>query len=172
MVDYDLLSKGISSNRRQGKIESVVYTLKRIEKVGIAPLDLVDETSVKLMRKQFRSMATSLQVEKAIDLMEILAGLGFKIKELVDPFDVVKSCVDISNPQLAIRYAYLLPHTEILLCRIIHGFGKKGDMVSVMTAYEACKQILDTPNMYICRTMVDVCGLCGDYVKSRYIYEA
>lgn len=74
IVDYDLLSKGISSNLRQGKIESVVYTLKRIEKVGIAPLDLVDESSVKLMRKQFRAMANSVQVEKAIDLMEILAG--------------------------------------------------------------------------------------------------
>ncbi|CAA7021177.1 unnamed protein product [Microthlaspi erraticum] len=171
MVDSDLLSKGISLNLRQGKIESVVYTLRRIEKVGIAPLDLVDESSVKLMRKQFRAMANSVQVEKAIDLMEILAGFRFKIKDLVDPFDVVKICVDISNPQLAIRYACLLPHTEILLCRIIHGFGKKGDMVSVMTAYEACKQILDTPNMYIYRTMIDVCGLCGDYVKSRYIYE-
>ncbi|KFK24734.1 hypothetical protein AALP_AA8G017500 [Arabis alpina] len=171
MVDSELLSKGISLNLRQGKIEIVVYTLKRIEKVGIAPLDLVDESSVKLMRRQFRAMANSVLVEKAIDLMEILAGFGFKIKDLVDPFDVVKICVDISNPQLAIRYACLLPHTEILLCRIIHGFGKKGDMVSVMTAYEACKEILDTPNMYIYRTMIDVCGLCGDYVKSRYIYE-
>ncbi|CAH2074407.1 unnamed protein product [Thlaspi arvense] len=171
MVDYDLLSKGISLNLRQGKIESVVYTLKRIEKVGIAPLGLVDVSSVKLMRKHFRAMANSVQVERAIDLMEILAGFKFKIKELVDPFDIVKICVDISNPQLAIRYACLLPHTEILLCRIIHGFGKKGDMVSVLTAYEACKQILDTPNMYIYRTMIDVCGLCGDYVKSRYIYE-
>ncbi|ESQ40192.1 hypothetical protein EUTSA_v10012661mg [Eutrema salsugineum] len=171
MVDSDLLSKGISLNLRQGKIESVVYTLQRIEKVGIAPLDLVDESSVKLMRKHFRAMANSVQVEKAIDLMEILAGFRFKIKELVDPFDVVKICVDISNPQLAIRYACLLPHTELLLCRIIHGFGKKGDMVSVLTAYEACKQILDNPNMYIYRTMIDVCGLCGDYVKSRYIYE-
>lgn len=74
MVDSDLLSKGISLNLRQGKIESVVFTLKRIEKVGIAPLDLVDESSVKLMRKQFRAMANSVQVEKAIDLMEILAG--------------------------------------------------------------------------------------------------
>ncbi|KAL1200102.1 Pentatricopeptide repeat-containing protein [Cardamine amara subsp. amara] len=171
MVDSDLLSKGISLNLRQGKIESVVYTLKRLEKVGIAPLDLVDESSLRLMRKLFRAMANSVQVEKAIDLMEILAGFGFKIKDLVDPFDVVKICVDVCNPQLAIRYACLLPHTEILLCRIIHGFGKKGDMVSVMTTYEACKQILDTPNMYIYRTMIDVCGLCGDYVKSRYIYE-
>ncbi|KAH0908034.1 pentatricopeptide repeat-containing protein At5g02830, chloroplastic [Brassica rapa] len=172
MVDSDLLSKGIALNLRQGKVESVVYTLKRIEKVGIAPLDLVnDDSSVKLMRKQFRAMANSVQVEKAIDLMEILAGFRFKIKDLVDPFDVIKICVDISNPQLALRYACLLPHTEILLCRIILGFGKKGDMASVMTAYEACKQILDAPNMYIYRTMIDVCGLCGDYVKSRYIYE-
>lgn len=76
---------------------------------------------------------------------------------------------DVMNMQC--RYACFLPHTEILLCRIILGFGKKGDMVSVMTAYEACKQILDAPNMYIYRTMIDVCGLCGDYVKSRYIYE-
>ncbi|KAJ0244038.1 Pentatricopeptide repeat-containing protein [Hirschfeldia incana] len=171
LVDSDLLSKGIQSNLRQGKVESVVYTLKRIEKVGIAPLDLVDDSCVKLMRKQFRAMANSVQVEKAIDLMEILAGFRFKIKDLVDPFDVIKICVDISNPQLALRYACLLPHTEILLCRIILGFGKKGDMGSVMTAYEACKQILDAPNMYIYRTMIDVCGLCGDYVKSRYIYE-
>ncbi|CAN8237442.1 unnamed protein product [Cochlearia groenlandica] len=171
MVDSDLLSKGISMNLRQGDVESVVYTLNRIEKVGIAPLELVDESSLRSMRRLFRAMANSVQVEKAIDLMEILAGFRFKIKDLVDPFDVVKICVDISNPQLAIRYACLLPHTEILLCRIIHGFGKKGDMASVMTAYEACKEILDTPNMYIYRTMIDVCGLCGDYVKSRCIYE-
>ncbi|CAH8379400.1 unnamed protein product [Eruca vesicaria subsp. sativa] len=171
LVDSHLLTKGIQLNLRQGKVESVVYTLKRIEKVGIAPLDLVDDASVKLMRKHFRAMANSVQVEKAIDLMEILAGFSFKIKDLVDPFDVIKICVDISNPQLALRYACLLPHTEILLCRIILGFGKKGDMVSVMTAYEACKEILDAPNMYIYRTMIDVCGLCGDYVKSRYIYE-
>lgn len=76
MIDSQLLSKGIALNLRQGKVESVVYTLKRIEKVGIAPLDLVnDDSSVKLMRKQFRAMANSVQVEKAIDLMEILAGI-------------------------------------------------------------------------------------------------
>lgn len=75
IVDSDLLTKGIQLNLRQGKVESVVYTLKRIEKVGIAPLDLVDDSSVKLMRKHFRAMANSLQVEKAIDLMEILAGI-------------------------------------------------------------------------------------------------
>ena len=25
--------------------------------------------------------------------------------------------------------------------------------------------------MYVYRTIIDVCGLCGDYMKSRYIYE-
>lgn len=40
-----------------------------------------------------------------------------------------------------------------------------------LTAYEASMQNLSTPNMYVFRTIIDVCGLCGDYIKARYIYE-
>lgn len=32
-----------------------------------------------------------------------ISGFRFKIKDLVDPFDVIKICVDISDPQLALR---------------------------------------------------------------------
>ena len=69
------------------------------------------------------------------------------------------------------RYACILPHAHILFCTIIHEFGKKGDLVSALTTYEASKQNLSAPNMYVFRTIIDVCGLCGDYMKSRYIYE-
>ncbi|KFK43480.1 hypothetical protein AALP_AA1G130400 [Arabis alpina] len=92
LVDSEFLSKGISLNLRPGKIEIV------------------------LMKRQFRAMSNSVQIEKAIDLMEIRVGFRFKIKDLVDPLMSMQCC--------------LLPHTKILLCRIIYGFGKKGDMVS------------------------------------------
>lgn len=59
----------------------------------------------------------------------------------------------------------------MLFCTIINEFGKKGDLVSALAAYEASKQTVSGPNMYIYRTMIDVCGLCGDYMKSRYMYE-
>lgn len=69
------------------------------------------------------------------------------------------------------RYACLLPHAHILFCNIISEFGKRRDLVSALKAYEASKKHLNTPNMYIYRATIDTCGLCRDYMKSRYIYE-
>lgn len=69
------------------------------------------------------------------------------------------------------RYASIFPHAQILYCTIIHEFGKKGDLRSALAAFEASKHKLSGPNMYAYRTAIDVCGLCGDYIKSRYIYE-
>lgn len=43
--------------------------------------------------------------------------------------------------------------------------------MSALTVFEASKQKLSGPNMYAYRTIIDVCGLCGDYLKSRSIYE-
>lgn len=59
----------------------------------------------------------------------------------------------------------------MLFCSIILEFGKKRDLVSAMKAFEASKQNMSSPNMHAYRTMIDVCGLCGDYLKSRAIYE-
>lgn len=70
-----------------------------------------------------------------------------------------------------LRYAQNLPHAEVLFCSIILEFGKKRDLGSAMKAFEASKQILSSPNMHAYRTIIDVCGLCGDYLKSRAIYE-
>lgn len=38
-------------------------------------------------------------------------------------------------------------------------------------AYTESKANMNGPNMYIYRSIIDVCGLCGDYKKSRNIYE-
>lgn len=69
------------------------------------------------------------------------------------------------------RYACLLPHANIIFCDIIYEFGKRGDLASALTVYEASKKNLSSTNMYIYRTAIDVCGSCGDYLKSRHIYE-
>lgn len=69
------------------------------------------------------------------------------------------------------RYACIVPRADILFCNFVREFGKKRDLVSALRAYEASKKHLSSPNMYICRTIIDVCGLCGDYMKSRAIYE-
>jgi len=69
------------------------------------------------------------------------------------------------------RYACLLPHAEILFCNIISEFGKRRDLASALKAYELSKKHVNTPNMYLYRAIIDACGLCRDYMKSRYIYE-
>lgn len=69
------------------------------------------------------------------------------------------------------RCARNFPTAHILFCSIILEFGKKGDIMCAMDVFEASKQDMDRPNMYIYRTIIDVCGLCGDYLRSRSIYE-
>lgn len=44
-----------------------------------------------------------------LDRCFIDSGFQFTIKELVNPSYIVKICVDKRNPNLAIRYAFLLP---------------------------------------------------------------
>lgn len=69
------------------------------------------------------------------------------------------------------RYACTLPHAHIIFCDAVYEFGKKGDLVSALIAYEASKKNSTSTNMYLYRTIIDVCGRCHDYQKSRYIYE-
>lgn len=69
------------------------------------------------------------------------------------------------------RFAFLLPRERILLCDIINEFGKRRDLDSALIAYQRYKERMTIPNMYVFRSIIDVCGLCGDHMKSRSIYE-
>ncbi|XP_054809246.1 pentatricopeptide repeat-containing protein At5g02830, chloroplastic isoform X2 [Prosopis cineraria] len=84
---------------------------------------------------------------------------------------MIRQCVHNHQPKLAVRYACLLPHAQILFSTIIAEFGRMRDLNSALRAYEASKKNLTGPNMYIYRAIIDACGLCGDYQKSRCIYE-
>ncbi|KAK9291150.1 hypothetical protein L1049_009338 [Liquidambar formosana] len=170
-LNVGLVSRGISGVLREGKIWSVVEVLRSVEKLGISALGLFDGSAIKMLAKECRRIVDCGEVEEAVELMEILAGFRFSIKKLVEPHDVIKICIEKCNPEMAVRYACILPHAQILFCTIIHEFGKKGDLRSALTAFETSKHKLSGPNMYAYRMMIDVCGLCGDSVKSRYIYE-
>ncbi|XP_043710490.1 pentatricopeptide repeat-containing protein At5g02830, chloroplastic [Telopea speciosissima] len=100
-------------------------------------------------------------------------GVGFRfcIKEIVDPLEIVTMCTQKRTPHLAVRYVCMLPHAHVLFSSIIHEFGKRQDLASALIAYEASRSKSDKPNMYVCRTIIDVCGVCGDSLRSRYIYE-
>ncbi|XP_021289489.1 pentatricopeptide repeat-containing protein At5g02830, chloroplastic isoform X2 [Herrania umbratica] len=171
MLGVELVSKGVALNVQEGKVKSVVEVLKKVEKLGIAPSKLVDGFGLDSMKREVQRIVGSGEVEQAVDLLEALRGFQFTIKELVDPSYIIKVCVDKRNPNLAVRYACQLPHAKILFCSLISEFGKKRDLASALTAYEASKKNLSGPNMYLYRAIIDACGLCGDYLKSRNIYE-
>ncbi|ONK62400.1 uncharacterized protein A4U43_C07F3480 [Asparagus officinalis] len=103
--------------------------------------------------------------------METLAGYGFAIKDIVDPVDILKLFVEKSDPDMALRYASIFPHSQLLFCSIIEEFGKKRDMASAMRAYETSKEKSGGFNMFACRSIIDVCGLCGDFLKSRSVFQ-
>ncbi|XP_031257468.1 pentatricopeptide repeat-containing protein At5g02830, chloroplastic isoform X1 [Pistacia vera] len=171
LLSFELVSRGIVRSLLDGRVHCVVEVLKKVEKLGIAPLKLFDGNSFQYLKKECKKIVDCGELEKFVDLIDTLAGFRIPIKELGDSYRIVKFCVDKRDTNLAIRYASILPHAHILFCTIIHEFGKKRDLVSALTVYEASKKNLIGPNMYICRTIIDVCGLCCDYMQSRSIYE-
>ncbi|XVE76256.1 hypothetical protein DITRI_Ditri12bG0157600 [Diplodiscus trichospermus] len=171
MLSLEFVSRRVALSVQEGKVKSVVEVLKKVEKLGVASLKLVDGFGLDALKREFQRILGSGEVEEAVELLEALRGFQFTIKELVNTSYIVKVCVDKRNPNLAIRYACLLPHSHILFCSIISEFGKKRDLASALTAYEESKKYLSSPNMYLYRAIIDTCGLCGNYVKSRNIYE-
>ncbi|KAG8648471.1 hypothetical protein MANES_08G001800v8 [Manihot esculenta] len=170
-LNVTAVAKGISKKLSEGNVESVVEVLRRVEKLGIPPLKLFDGVAMELLRAECLRIVNCHDLELFVVLMETLAGFSFCIRELVEPSQFIRVCIRKRNPEMAVRYACLFPHEGILFCSIIKQFGKKGDLDSALAAYEASNRHSDVPNMYVYRAVIDVCGLCGDYMKSRYIYE-
>ncbi|KAI3473247.1 hypothetical protein Pfo_030539 [Paulownia fortunei] len=166
------VASGIARVLGEGKRSSVVeMLLNGVRRLGIEALQLFDGVAMESLRGECRRLLKCGEVEQLVSLMETLAGFQFIIKELVEPSDVINLCINKRDPIAAIRYAQNFPHVEMLSCSIILEFGKKRDLVSALTAFEASKQNRSSPNMHAYRTIIDVCGLCGDYLKSRAIYE-
>ncbi|KAI9070467.1 hypothetical protein K1719_047570 [Acacia pycnantha] len=167
----ELLANGIRVGIRAGRLRAVIDTLKKVQELGISLSARFDASAADLLGKDCCQIVIRGQLEEAVELMEVLSRFQLSIRELVQPSDMIKRCVHNRKPNLAVRYACLLPHAQILFCTIISEFGRIRDLISALRAYEASKKYLTGPNMYIYRAIIDACGLCGDYQKSRYIYE-
>ncbi|KAK4776197.1 hypothetical protein SAY87_024158 [Trapa incisa] len=172
-LNIDSVERGFSQVLMEGKLWSFIEALKRFEKLGVEPLKVVgvDVDVVNLVGRECRRLLECGDMRELVQVMETLSGFQFPIKELVKPSEVIRVCIDQQCPVLAVRCACTLPHAQIIFCSLMKEFGRKGDLVSALKAYEAVKQTIIGPNMFVYRTIIDVCGLCENYKKSRYIYE-
>ncbi|KAI3980513.1 hypothetical protein MKX01_008930 [Papaver californicum] len=148
---------------------NVVEVLSKVEKLGISSVSLFDKSVKKSIGLECRRLVNVGKLNDVVDTIVALSGFKFPIKDLVDPFEIIKLCVKKNEPNMVVRYACLLPQAQILYTLAIQDFGKKRDLVSALIAYEASER--NGPNMYAWRSIIDVCGLRGDFLKSRQIYE-
>ncbi|XP_059305717.1 pentatricopeptide repeat-containing protein At5g02830, chloroplastic [Lycium ferocissimum] len=171
LLNVKLVSSGIVRLLKEGKVGSVIELLNGAQQLGIDPLKLLDGAAINALSLECRRTLECGEIEEVVSLMETLKGCSMPIKDFVRPSEIIRLCVSQRKPNAAVRYAHIFPHVDIMICNIILEFGKKGDLASALTVFEASKQNQDAPNLYIYRTIIDVCGLCGDYLKSRSIYE-
>ncbi|XP_073222093.1 pentatricopeptide repeat-containing protein At5g02830, chloroplastic isoform X3 [Cicer arietinum] len=172
-LNAELLANAVLMGIKGRNFRIVIDSLNKLQGIGngISLSTQFDESAMSVIAKECSFMVTSGHIQESVELMEVLSRYQLSIGELVQPSDIIKRCVLNRKPNLAVRYASLLPQAHILFCSIISGFGKSRDLVSALKAYDAMKKNLKRPNMYIYRAIIDVCGLCGDFMKSRYIYE-
>ncbi|KAL6645770.1 hypothetical protein ACP70R_017378 [Stipagrostis hirtigluma subsp. patula] len=96
---------------------------------------------------------------------------GFFIQGIVNPMDVLKIFVRKRDPNMAIRYARIFPHSQLLLCNTMESFGKRKELKHALTVFGAIKDQLGGINMFACRSIIDICGHCGSSVQARIIFE-
>ncbi|RZC76553.1 hypothetical protein C5167_000734 [Papaver somniferum] len=168
-LNTKLVSVGFCNLISNGKIRDVVEVLSKVEKLGISSVSLFDKSVKKAISLECRRLVDVGKLNDVVDTMAALSGFDFPIKHLVDPIEIIKLCVKKHEPNMVVRYACLLPQAQILYTLAIQEFGKKRDLDSALIAYEASKR--NGPNMYAWRSIIDVCGLCGDFLKSRQVYE-
>lgn len=168
-VFTNLVSSGISTLISRGSFHSLAHVLTRIHNLGIVPSTLFNKSASNSLATECRRLLKARKLKQLVDFLETLAAF-FSVEEFVPPSEIIKLCIQDSDPETAVRYVYLLPQAPSLFSSIILEFGKRRDLISAIRAYEASKSKSDAPNMYVCRTIIDVCGICGDYLTSRNIY--
>uniref|UniRef100_A0A803NAB8 Pentatricopeptide repeat-containing protein n=1 Tax=Chenopodium quinoa TaxID=63459 RepID=A0A803NAB8_CHEQI len=170
-LNSKLVVSGVIKGLRQGRIKDVIELLGYLLQLNVTLLKMFDGSTMELLKKECFKVVEEGYLLEAVELMEMLAGFQISIKDLIKPSEMIKISIDKRSPSLAVRYACLLPQAEILFCTMIKEFGKRSDLVSAVEVFEASKQKLSGHNMYVYRTIIDICGLCGDCIKSRLIYE-
>ncbi|KAL2933829.1 hypothetical protein RDABS01_016948 [Bienertia sinuspersici] len=171
LLNSETVVSGIVKGLNERRVKDVVGFLGSLSQLHVDLLGMFDGSAMELLKRECLRIVSTGYLLEAVELLEALAGFEFSIKDLIKPSDIIRISVNKRSPGLAVRYASLLPHAEILFCMIIKEFGKRTDLASAVKVFEASKQMVSGHNMYVYRTVIDVCGLCGDFYKSRLIYE-
>nr|XP_043632134.1 pentatricopeptide repeat-containing protein At5g02830, chloroplastic [Erigeron canadensis] len=175
LLNLELVSKGIlrviETDDGLRKVFAVLNGFRRLGVCKVVDALVAERNFVEAIGRQCRNGLKCGGVDDVVDFMEMLSGFRLSIEDIVEPIEVIRSCVTKSNPAASIRYAGLCNHSDEIFCTMILEFGKRGDMASALTVFEASKHNLGCVNMYAYRTIIDVCGLCRDHLRSRSIYE-
>ncbi|XP_020086824.1 pentatricopeptide repeat-containing protein At5g02830, chloroplastic isoform X4 [Ananas comosus] len=166
-----MVSEGVSSLLWRGRLQEVLDFVREAERIGISSPLLFDATAMDDLATECRRLLDQDRLEEFVVLMETLAGYRFFVKDIIDPVDILKKLVKKRDLDLAVRYARVFPHSQLLLCFIIQEFGNKRDLTSAIRAFEVLKQQSGGINMFACRSIIDICGHCGDFLRSRIILE-
>lgn len=166
-----MIAKGIASVLREGGVKEVLDFLRGADKLGICSEEMFNESAKDVLAAECGRLVEEGRLEEFVGLIETLAGYRLLIKDIVDPSKTLKIFVEKRDPDMAIRYASVFPHSQILFCTIIQEFGKKKDKLSAVRVFEASKKKSGGINMFVCRSIIDICGLCGDFLKPRSIFE-
>jgi len=163
----------ILRGKKEFCIRDFVEFVKEIERGGVRAVGVLDGKIMDEVRRECWRVVKDGGCGNLefVEAMETLKGYGFVIKDFVDPVEVIKIFVNKRDPHMSVRYATIYPHSQFLYCNIIQQFGKKKDFDSALKAFKEIKKSQDSINMFMYRSIIDVCGLCNNPLKSRDIFK-
>ncbi|CAM0872629.1 unnamed protein product [Alopecurus aequalis] len=170
-INWHLLSRGIAAALREHGLPHVLEFLRDAERIGVQAAVMLDPDTSEAVAAACRQLLDERIMVEFVEAIEALASCGFFVKSIVNPMDVLKIFVRKRDPDMAIRYARIFPHSQLLLCNTMEAFGKRKELKHALKVFGALKDQLGGINMFACRSIIDICSHCGSSVQARIIFE-
>uniref|UniRef100_A0A452XFI6 PROP1-like PPR domain-containing protein n=1 Tax=Aegilops tauschii subsp. strangulata TaxID=200361 RepID=A0A452XFI6_AEGTS len=170
-INWRLLSRGVVAALREHGLPHVLEFLRDADRIGVHATVMLDADASDAVAAACRQLLDERIMAEFVEAIEALANCGFFVKGIVDPMDVLKIFVRKRDPDMAIRYARIFPHSQLLLCNTMEAFGKRKELKHALKVFGALKDQLGGINMFACRSIIDICSHCGSSVQARIIFE-
>ncbi|XP_062210853.1 pentatricopeptide repeat-containing protein At5g02830, chloroplastic [Phragmites australis] len=170
-ISARLLSRGVAAALRDRGLPHVLDFLRDAERVGVPAAAMLDGEASDAIGAACRMLLDERRMTEFVEVVEALAQYGFFVQSIANQMDVLKIFVRKRDPDMAIRYARIFPHSQLLLCNIMEAFGKRKVLKHALTVFGAIKIQPGGINMFACRSIIDICGHCGSSVQARIIFE-
>ncbi|XP_048571443.1 pentatricopeptide repeat-containing protein At5g02830, chloroplastic isoform X2 [Triticum urartu] len=170
-INWHLLSRGVVAALREHGLPHVLEFLHDADRIGLHATVMLDADASDAVAAACRQLLDERIMAEFVEAIEALANCGFFVKGIVDPMDVLKIFVRKRDPDMAIRYARIFPHSQLLLCNTMEAFGKRKELKHALKVFGALKDQLGGINMFACRSIIDICSHCGSSVQARIIFE-